>query len=415
VGVTSVNILRQISGSYTPTSTSYDVLYAVTTNSSQDGPATVLNIFKCGKWPRNLPTSYNMTFFAGNAENGDTYRSPGTQKCDGTAWDNPSWDFDKSATIVNAQIVERDTGGTNLTRWVVRVTYGMDYGEGTPYSGLTITPYYIPRTEDVIDGTFQGIYNKKEGTEDNCGFATKGSRGDSATLGNVNEAKKGGITNSNLIPFVPALQMKKYQPAFKLTWPSFNYLDFSQAINKVNEKELTLDAYNAPEASPAAASGYYDTPTTGSSCRYAIFSKKFKPRELLVYDHTCRVANYQGHKYYENTVNLLFDRCGNHDKFVLDRGYSFKGGVNDPDGRGSRYNNPPKDQQSPTVNALDRNTNPVREKQLLDGNGGILKSNSGSTRPKPYEVVYIRYRIHDEIDFFTQNCPIGYKNSLPNP
>ena len=427
MAVTAVYLLRKASGSVDEGTSSIVAHYRVVVDDEYDGPDAALSYFPLGQvadeylpWERTdqLDGRYPSRRYA--------WPTPETG-CSGGEYQEELGAgigigfLTTPLYISSVSIVGRGKGDTDKLSWVVAVTYSSNKERGILNSVREIVPYYMYDDQPQDYGAFMGGYKRVVGSRaSNTGPSQPGqwelindqyydkrsiiyeSKSDPES---PTELKPILVMNSAGIPFEGKLSQRVARPAFKCSWFSYTALDFTEAVGKVNSKKYDLVAWDSSVGWPQNTCGVEKLITP-----VVIFHRCFNERELLVHNVDCDLVNWGGKNCYKYTVDLIYDRDG-HDKYLIDQGFSERSIVGDDTASGGKVEaRDGNEVVSPTTPILEVGTDtPIRTEALLDGNGRkLLTYNSdGSIEKGPTSAVYLKYRVHEEVEFFQQKTKPG--------
>lgn len=439
--------LKQVSGTKSPNSTTYNWLFKVTTYSDKCGPFQVLRAFPMGKSieafmavfeDESEPSKYGFPLY---------YEWPGYNRCNyPTGWDTYSTDrsFDEQAVITNVSILDRtfDDQGQELNvdptvepfhkenrAWYVNVTFTSLEDSGI-FEPPTVTETYRDVTQYTNWGEYVGEYNRNLDESKGVGGT---SWSDPLNLENpliydrnYNDSDCRLITNSAGIPYDPPVKRRGVKKIITATWVSPFALDFSRAIGKVNCNSVALSATagNIRSFDGGVRDKFgSEIPNSTTDNAYTIYSHKFDPRTLLLENVDADLFTIFGRDYYRYTAVLAYDRW-EHDVFILDEGYETlqKAGWDDPSVPASV----PGQVGGPQASFLkgvnqgarqpvhDMNGLHMNRPSLLNGKGRLLmevnpdsesKVPSSELTGSTSTAVWLRWRVREEVLFSVPFSP----------
>ncbi len=425
MAVTGIYLLRKAGGSVDESDSTIVCHYRVEVDSELDGPDLPLSYFPLGRvtetylpWGLTAPNAQVPT---------QSYQWPTPRiGCNGVLGDNVKASGlgltdTQNLHITSASIEGRGKGGTDKLSWVVAVTYGANKERGHQMSVREIVPYYMYDDQPQDYGAFMGAYSRVVGSRTaNTGPSQPGEWSDEINTeldgkSILSEAQSDPqdptglkpilIMNSAGIPFEGKITQRVARPAFKCSWFSYTALDFTEAVGKVNSKKYDLVAWDSHARWPQNSCGQ-----NGTKDPAVIFYRCFNERELLVHSVDCELVNWAGRNCYRYTVDLIYDREG-HDKYLVDQGFSERSIVGDDTATGGKVEEREGNEVAmPTTPIMEVGTDtPIRTEALLDGNGRKLLTYNpdGSIQRGPAAAVYLKYRVHEEVEFFQQETKIG--------
>lgn len=417
MAVTDIKPLRKVDAEAGVESIEVTVEFRVTCNTLYDGPAVILSQFPLGR----IMGSYNE-----NLESEDRSAAPHkyhypwpTQWCSNPAvsWSSPesgmgSWDT--PLFISNVRIVEREKIDryNETVNWIVEVTFSRDSIHGPGYSIREITPYYIYDDEPQEYGAMVGLYNRIISTrKPSDGPSQPGEWKRINDYRTIETVFKGKFTDPDEDVWRPMafcntvgeplpageITQRKARPAYKCEWFSYTALDFADAVGKVNAAPYTLVSWDSSWQWPT--NSFYGT---GVDSPAVIFYRCFNPRELLVHAVDCEIVNWSGRKCYRYSVDLIYDRDG-HDIYVANTGFASRGITGDDTASGGKLESDDvQDSMSPMqlIKGVD-GTGPSEPQYIgIDGKPLIKHDVNNETYRTTDDAVFMRWRIHEEVDFY---------------
>lgn len=341
--------LRSITSEWMPGRRVYSVFYLVSVDSDLYGPNRIRSIL-------------------GKILGGESYSYSSGQYLD----------LDPTAILSKIDTPRRAGGDKAGRKWIVRCEYEFDQTQRPEYQGVLVEPFFSETSEPITKAKFTGVYRDISGTLQQV---TIPAGKESFTIGNYYP-----ISNSALVPIIPVPERDATVPSYRVQWHTrrsdFYYTPF---INTFNAEEFRLVGTALTSLSPIQLETNVK------------FDRTFPKGTMRLRNVQMSSVTFYGYQWYQVTLEFVEE---SQIEYELDRGFTARAKVGDPDGRGGTYSvGDFPDGSSGQRDILDAEGNSITDPALLDGKGNPLDSTLKS------EARYLGWEKYPSSDF--SQLPIG--------
>jgi len=345
----SVCQIRTVTSEWSPGFRTYSVYFRVDVPSPLWGPNRVRAVL-------------------GKILNGETY----------TYSDGNVKDLDPTAVLVKINTPRRAGGDKIANRWIVQCEYEFDQTQRPEYQGVRVEPFFQQGSEPIPRTKFTGVFQDIGGTLQPLAIP-EGK--ETFIVGNFYP-----ISNSAGVPILPAPERDKALPSYRVRWytrrSDFYYTPY---INTFNDAPFRLIGTAKTSLSPIILETNVK------------FDRTFPKGTMRLANVQFSEVTFYGYTWYETALEFIEE---SQVIYELDRGFTARANVGDPDGRGGTYSAGDfPEGSSGQRDILDPDGNPVSEPVLLDGKGKPLD------QALKYNARYMGFEKYPNSNF--NDLPIG--------